>query len=252
MVQLVYDGSFEGLLTVIFECYAQKITPVEISSGNSQVIVFAEKQYIHTDVAKADRVWKGMRKKLNSKNQNLPLYSFLSELPGIEMKIYRFACLLFSSSCNIDTDFGNPLVLGLTRIVRKVNQDAMRILQFVRFQKTKDDFFYAPVEPESNVLPLTINHFKSRFADQKWLLYDVKRDYGFFYDLRQVEEVVLVEKTFPETGMLPENFLAEDEVVYQALWKDYFNHINIKERKNLKLQCQHMPRRYWKYLTEKN
>ena len=27
---IVYDGSFEGFLTVIFECYARKIIPLDI------------------------------------------------------------------------------------------------------------------------------------------------------------------------------------------------------------------------------
>ncbi|RYE25413.1 MAG: DUF4130 domain-containing protein, partial [Sphingobacteriales bacterium] len=39
--------------------------------------------------------------------------------------------------------------------------------------------------------------------------------------------------------------------MYQLLWKSYFNNSNIKERKNMKLHIQHIPRRYWKYLTEK-
>jgi len=44
--------------------------------------------------------------------------------------------------------------------------------------------------------------------------------------------------------------LQEGEEFYQKLWKSYFTHINIQERKNLKLQRQHMPRRFWKYLPE--
>jgi probable DNA metabolism protein len=251
MEQLVYDGSFEGFLTVVFECYARKMNPIDICSGNSKYNLFAEKYYIDTDIVKADRVWKGMRKRLNGRNQDLPLFSFLSELPGIEMKLYNFARLLFDSTHMVETDYGNPVVLDLVKIERKVKKDAMRILQFVRFQKTKDDMFYAPVEPESNVLPLAISHFKSRFADQRWLLYDIKRDYGFFYDLHNVHEVSLVEKSFSEDGQLSENLLAEEEVAYQSLWQDYYKHINIKERKNLKLQRQHMPRRYWKFLPEK-
>jgi len=41
------------------------------------------------------------------------------------------------------------------------------------------------------------------------------------------------------------------EIEYQKLWSEYFDHTNIKERKNTKLHTQHVPKRYWKYLTEK-
>ena len=55
---------------------------------------------------------------------------------------------------------------------------------------------------------------------------------------------------FPE-GKLDENLMAEDEKLYQELWKGYFKSMTIKERINLKLHRQHLPKRYWKYLTEK-
>ena len=33
---------------------------------------------------------------------------------------------------------------------------------------------------------------------------------------------------------------------------EYFKSTNIKSRKNMKLHLQHVPKRYWKYLTEKS
>jgi probable DNA metabolism protein len=45
--------------------------------------------------------------------------------------------------------------------------------------------------------------------------------------------------------------LAENEVLYDQLWKDYFHSINIQERKNIKLHVQYLPKRYWRYLNEK-
>ena len=43
----------------------------------------------------------------------------------------------------------------------------------------------------------------------------------------------------------------EQEDLYQSLWQTYFDSVNIKARKNMKLHIQHMPKRYWKYLIEK-
>jgi probable DNA metabolism protein len=108
------------------------------------------------------------------------------------------------------------------------------------------------MEPQFNVLPLAIDHFRDRFADQKWLIYDLKRKYGYYYDLHEVTEV-----TFPDlenhhiTGKLNEALLAEDEKVFQKLWKTYFKAIAIKERINPRLHKHNMPVRYWKHLTEK-
>ncbi|MEN6596618.1 MAG: DUF4130 domain-containing protein [Proteiniphilum sp.] len=45
--------------------------------------------------------------------------------------------------------------------------------------------------------------------------------------------------------------MAADEEMFQELWKGYFKAMTIKERINPRLQRQHMPKRFWKYLTEK-
>ncbi len=56
---------------------------------------------------------------------------------------------------------------------------------FVRFQLIKDGLYYATVQPDYNVLPLILKHFKDRYADQRWLIYDTLRKYGILYDLEQ-------------------------------------------------------------------
>ena len=57
MAYLIYDGSFEGFLSVVFTCYQAKITPTDICKKNTfQGILFADKQTISTDEQKASRV----------------------------------------------------------------------------------------------------------------------------------------------------------------------------------------------------
>ena len=254
MEYLTYDGSFEGLLTVVFECYSRKLSPIDIGKEKAfQEKIFAQKEFIVTCPEKAKRVWRGLQKKLHKRNKELPLFSFLSEAPCIEIMLYRFLRRIFDTSFSIETDFGDPDVLELKKLEKKVLREATRILQFLRFQKTRNDIFFAGTEPRYDVLPFTIKHFTNRFADQQWLIYDLKRNYGVYYDLGKTHEVVLSEKSFSTTnGKIAENILQEEEKIYQTLWKNYFDSINIEERKNLKLQRLHMPQRYWKFLPEKS
>ena len=253
MEYLTYDGSFEGFLTVVFECYSRKISPIDIGKTKAfQEKIFVQKEFIATAPEKAERVWKALQNKLHKRNKELPLFAFLSEAPGIEIMLYRFVRRIFDTKFSIETDFGDPDVLELKKLEKKVMREAMRVLQFVRFQKTQDDIFFSGIEPQYDVLPFSIKHFTNRFADQRWLVYDLKRDYGIYYDLKETHEVALTEKSFNSSnGKIAENLLQEGETTYQALWKDYFDHINITERKNLKLQRQHMPQRFWKFLPEK-
>ena len=252
MEVFTYDSTFEGFLTVVFECYLRKTEPIDIEKDNGfQKYLFASRISIPSDPVKAERIWAGLGKKLSSKNRQLPFYTFLSEEPGIEMQIYRFIRKVFSSSFSVEPDFGDPDILRMTQLSWKVKREAMRMLQFVRFQRTNEDHYFCGIEPKYDVIPLTVNHFKNRYANQKWLLYDLKRDYGIFYDLKQLQDVTIKKKSFNNlNGEVDGNVLNEDESLYKNLWKTYFDNINIKERKNLKLQLQHMPRRFWKYLPE--
>jgi len=138
------------------------------------------------------------------------------------------------------------------KAARRVMKEAMRMLEFIRFQRTLDNIYFAPISPDFDVIAMTLKHLKERFADQMWLVYDLKRDYGFFYNLKSIEEVTLNEKSFnTSNGAVPLNLLQEEEAVYQTMWKGYCQNITIRERLNPKLQKQHMPKRYWKFLPEK-
>jgi probable DNA metabolism protein len=101
------------------------------------------------------------------------------------------------------------------------------------------------------VLPLIEKHFKNRYADQRWLIYDSKRKYGLYYDLDEVQKVLLLFNAQTSNGNDIEVIADEKEELYQRLWQQYFTSVNIAARKNTKLHIQHMPKRYWKFLPEK-
>ena len=52
-------------------------------------------------------------------------------------------------------------------------------------------------------------------------------------------------------GRLNDEVLSDDDHLLQDLWRTYFKAICIKERMNPRKQLQDMPKRYWRYLTEK-
>lgn len=252
MQSYFYDSTFEGLLTCIFDIYKRKEHPENISKINKQKLLFNDGLVIDTDSEKADRVWRGIQQRMSRKNKQLLYYAFLSEEQEVEMSIYRFLTRLFAGYPSLETDYGDSDVLLLSQLSESVAKEATRVLQFVRFQHTKDDIYFCGIDPKYDVIPLVTNHYKNRFSDQMWLIYDLKRNYGIFYNKEKVEEVVISKKEFDAfNGQVKQALLDNEEDSFQELWRHYFTHTNIKERKNLKLQRQFMPRRFWKYLPEK-
>ncbi|WP_417885830.1 TIGR03915 family putative DNA repair protein [Zunongwangia sp.] len=119
---------------------------------------------------------------------------------------------------------------------------------FVRFELLKDDIFFAKINPDFNILPLILKHFKTRLADQKWIIYDLKRNIGSYYNLKKISYITIY---FKNKASITKNIIKNNEKNYQILWKSYFESTTISSRKNTKLHLQHVPKRYWKFLTEK-
>jgi probable DNA metabolism protein len=248
----LYDHTFDGLLTCVFEAFNRKEFPEQIVGEDEQLPLFTESFRVITDDDKADRVLKALRKKISRAALDMLFISFLSESNGIEIRLFHFIQKTLLAERSIETNFADPDVLELSKIYKKVGREEERIRQFVRFQKTADGLFFAAMDPAYNVLPLTARFFKSRYADQQWIIYDIKREYGLYYDLKTVETIHFEQlPIIQETGRLTNEALDEQETAFQNLWKDYLKAITIRERLNLKLQRQHMPKRFWKYLTEK-
>lgn len=249
MKPLLYDGTFEGLLTTIFEVYEYKIAAPQIKRGDvADGSLFGDVYVVQTNKEKAKRVLAKLEQKISGTAMTQFYKTFLSELPGIDDVLFRYVQYVMQSKHGVENDYGHPDVLMVQQLSRKVHREKHRMEAFVRFQLTKDGLYYAIIQPDYNVLPLIRKHFKERYADQQWLIYDSRRKYGLYYDLQEVTEVMI---DFNETNAEQKNVYDEKEDLYQELWKHYFDNVNIKARKNMKLHIQHVPKRYWRYLVEK-
>ena len=253
MTSFIYDKTFEGLLTAVFDAYFRKTFPEALLAEGEPLPLFCDEAFtIYTDNGKAERVWKGLQNKLSRTAVSCLTTCWLSELPEVDMLLFRYIRKAFDAPASIELNFGDADVLEVTKIFKKVTNERERVLQFLRFQKATDGTFFAAIEPMYNVLSLVVSHFQDRFADQKWLIYDLKREYGYYYDLSTVTEVRFEDKeSHLLSGILSDDLMVQDEKLFQQLWKEYFKSIAIKERLNPKLHKQHLPVRFWKYLTEK-
>ena len=251
MQTLLYDGSFDGLLTAIFEAFEYRYQEVEIFSRENfqQENMFAEIHEVYTNEEKSERVLKKLEQSIGKSGISQLLSVYFSELPEMERLILSaIQQSIQHPKENVLQNFADNDILEISKICKSVSRERHRMTAFVRFEKMQDDVYFAKIDPDFNVLPLIRKHFKNRYADQKWMIYDLKRQYGLFYDLEHCEFFYPNEKI--NLNQYQEKF-HEEEKKYQTLWQSYFTKTNIVERKNTKLHIQHVPKRYWKYLTEK-
>lgn len=249
-----YDRTFDGMLTVVFDAYARRSFPQVIQGTDEPLPLFYDEVHpVITDEAKADRVWKALEKKLSKDALSCLTVSYLSELPELDLHLFRYICKNIDSPVSLENNLADDDILFVTNTFRKVLYERLRMMLFIRFQKAADGTYFGIMEPQYNVLPLAIAHFKDRFADQPFVLYDKRRHYGYYYDQHEVTQVTF-DESLPHfvTGKLDESLMAEDEKLFQELWRTYFKAVCIRDRLNPRKQRKDMPVRYWKYLTEKN
>ena len=258
MIVYVFDNTLDGLLTAVYDSFFLHQQPEMLLTEGEQLPLFADEPHrVVTDMEKAGRVWKGLEKHLSKEGLRMITLSWLSEERALNQPLFNFICKIFNLKVkDFERNVSDPDVLEVYNTCRRVLHEQLRMKQFIRFQKAKDGTYLGVVSPDHNVLPLIINHFWDRFNDQPWLIYDAKRHYGYYYDGRTVIHVTFEDEAavpFNLTnGKLDADALSENDKLFQDLWRTYFKAICIRERINPKKQLSDMPRRYWKYMTEKN
>lgn len=250
-IVVVYDGSFEGLLSAIFDIYEQHL-PVSCITSDPQSVLFGAQRTVTTDSYKCERVFNGICCYGGMSTADMLYHAHTSRAPQIDTDILRYLQLLFRLKRDVSGMMGESYILRVRQMQRKVTREAHRMLMFVRFEQAKDGTYFAPIAPQYDVLKIIVSHFKERFADQPWVIYDTIRSYGAHFDGKDVVLITIENPNFSaETGRLSPDVVSESEITYQRLWAVFFKQIAIKERKNMRLQQNFMPKRFWKYLTEK-
>lgn len=252
-----FDGSMVGLLNCVFRAFQFKEFHIQLQLlDGTQQGLFSSIVEIENNEQHAQRVWAALEQKLAPNALRQLYFSYLSESLDAHQHVLNYCIYVFQQQHSIEKDYLHPSVLAISQWSKKVGREKHRMEAFIRFKKTSDDLFLSLICPDFNVLPLIRPHFKRRYQDQRWLIYDEKRQFGLYYDLHDIHEVSLQASEIDRNinNGASQSFqllLDQQEQLYDLLWKDYFKSINIQERQNIKLHVQYLPKRYWRYLNEK-
>ena len=266
MTVYTFDQTLDGLLTAVFDSFALHQQDVTLLADGEQLPLFADEPHrVVTDGEKAERVWKGLERQLSREALHIITISWLSEERALNQPLFNFICKVFRMKRDISHNASDEDVLAVRNTCRSVLHESQRMKQFLRFQKAKDGTYLGVVSPDHDVLPLIIDHFQDRFGDQPWLIYDAHRHYGYYHTPPLADESKaqgsVIRITFEDesavpfdlsNGKLNTDILSDNDQLFQNLWRTYFKAICIRERMNPRKQLSDMPRRYWKYMTEKN
>jgi probable DNA metabolism protein len=242
-IAYVYDGTFEGLMTAVFESYAKKEMPAVIcENDNIQMSLCYSPVLISTDPVKAGRVIDGIVHKIGDDIYNNIWTAFLSCDPDRSDKIFRYIRYGFDNGNKIHIDLTCGDVSSVLNICRAVNWELNKYSGFLRFSVMKNGVQYAEFAPKNNLIPIIMPHFTDRFHSIPFIIHDVERRTAGIYDTH--ESYI----TVTEGLRLPE--YSQDEQFFRELWRQFYETISIEERRNHKLRNGHLPKRYRRFMTE--
>lgn len=241
MPNYYYDGSFDGLLTVIFIAYKdRKNNELRIIVKTGQLLLGLDDINVITNFSKARRVEKAICDKLSQNFLNNIQTCFLSCDKNKDIVIVHTVYKALKQGKEILNSLDEH-AFYVNKLVKQVLNERHRYLGVLRFKEVKDGTMFSTIEPKNNVLPILLSHFINRMKREKFAIYDKKRKIIAYYDTKKVE-IFFVKSLEIEWS--------DEEIEYSELWKTFHKSISIKERENKKLQQTNLPKYYWKYLIE--
>ena len=236
-----YDGSFAGFLCCVFESYDKKELPLDIAPlQRAEGSLFAAK-WVATDAGRARRVAASLPRRLGAEAASFVRRAFWTCLPQKELLLLRFLRLAYRVGPPVLRMLADDAVAPLVKAVRYLERESHLFKGFVRFAET-NGALVASIEPKNFVLPLLRAHFCERYPEERFLIHDRTHGAALVYAPYKSAIVALEALETPHPDV--------KEAAFQALWRSYYEAVEIKARQNPKCRMTQMPKRYWKHMTE--
>jgi probable DNA metabolism protein len=238
---LVYDGSFEAFLSLVYEVYYKKIKPHKILKELPNELILDEVITIEYHEEKALKVLKALKIKFKKENFQTILNIFLCDSKEFELDLLNFIILGFKDQRELE-NINHHCLFNIQNLLKELFRHNHKMSGFVRFVELDDGTLYAKIETKFNVVFLLGRHFLKRFNNQNYIIHDIQRELAFVKN----EHFIGVQKV----ADFEEPKRSENEDKFSKLWSTFFQSIAIKSRENRKLQMQLVPLLYRTYMSE--
>lgn len=254
----VCEDSLTGIFSGIYEVWKRKMTAEEagLEVGDSfERRLFCEYIFCKAEERKALVVIRMIQKNLGADVYEKISYALLSADRRKAEMVFRamLEAKKLSRKDRLMEHLGNEVVRAVFGMYRQVANEAHHYKGFVRFRELKNKTLFAKIEPKHAVLPCIAEHFADRFPQENWVIYDKTHEVFLihekgkrYYFLQQY----MCMKGDSGSAQNIAGVFSEEEMDYEALWKEFVQSISVAERENRALQNQNLPLRFRTNLVE--
>ncbi len=257
MYTYICENSIDGILTGVYDAYADRRTRGEIHLSAREpenLSLFTSYLPIKADPDKAARVARTLKSRFGQEFYETIYQAAMSgDVKGKSTMdkadaIYRTISLALACGDGTKTllSLGEPCVYRVFELCRAAGKEAMHLLGFVRFQELENGILFSSIHPKHHVLPILGEHFSDRLPEENFMIYDENRRIAVLHPARKsffladADSLDIAKTTRISSG----------EAQYQKLWITFFRSITIEARKNMGLQSQMIPKRFQRDVLE--
>lgn len=238
---------FDAMMTCVYDAWASRLghSNVRLKTepiGNLEL--FCEYRHIDADSEKTASVVRSIQKKISFRAYQMIYRAAMSDAEDKLDAIYRFIVAGFHYGPHVTDYLQEPIVMRIFELNRKVGNEVHYHNEFIRFSNMQGNVLVSHIEPKSNVLTLVAPHFADRLPSENWMIIDDRRKTAIVHPMD--EDYYLTTLSKEEMDQLSQK--TDDPFI--ELWKGFFEHIGIKERKNPRCQRNMLPLWYRKHMTE--
>ena len=238
---LLYDGSFEGFLSLVYEVYYEKLSVDAIVKELPKTLLFERFHEVFTDETKAKKVLEAITKHFTKDQQRTICNIFLCDSREHEMSLLEYIRIGFKNSKELH-NITNANFFYIQNLEKELLSLVHKMYGFTRFEELEDGTLYAKIETKFNIVPFLGDYFAKRLGNIPFIIHDVKRSLAFIKndDIREIRSIASFDAPT----------YSDDEEKFKALWKTFFKSAAIESRYNPKLQKSWVPLLYRTYMSE--
>lgn len=243
------EDSVEGILTAIYDAFVEKNKMTDFRDGDIRIAIgevqdlflFAQMQNVETDLDKAQKTLFSIQKKVSFLAYKRVLSALCHYDTDRGNVVLGFLIIAFPMGAKVMEAFADPYVMRMTELARKVDNESHLFCGVIRF-KDVGKFLYSEIEPKCNVLPQVLEHFEDRYPNEHYVIYDKKKQAALVHPAFCQSFFVYGDEWNVDVSQFDDRF--------ENLWREYFSHIEIRERHNPKCQNNLLPKWYRKNMAE--
>ena len=236
-----HDGTPEGFLTALLRAHADAVSDSDIpATGRATPDLFAVPLEVTSEPTRARGFLEELADRHGPEVPRRLMYLYYSESARAGALARSYLRLREDWGPEADQHLTHPVIREVLPLCRQVSGEIHRFKGLLRFASLEPPALHALMEPDFNILMPVAFYFRRRLGGQPWLITDVKRKRAAHWDGDHL--------SFMDVEMEDQPGRSTDEMA--RLWRTFYRSVAIPDRKNEGLRRQHMPERYWKYLSE--